>query len=48
MGASELNESFVAIEDFMKLPEKFKKEIDFLAIDLIIQDERKLIELLTK
>ena len=35
-------------KDFMKLPEKFKKEIDFLAIDLIIQDERKLIELLTK
>ena len=35
-------------KDFMKIPEKFKKKIDFLAIDLFIQDERKLIELLTK
>ena len=35
-------------KDFMKIPEKFKKEIDFLAIDLVIQDEKKLIELLTK
>ncbi len=35
-------------KDFMKIPEKFKKEINFLAIDLVIQDERKLIELLTK
>ena len=32
----------------MKIPEEFKKEINFLTIDLIIQDERKLIELLTK
>jgi tetraacyldisaccharide 4'-kinase len=35
-------------KDFMKIPEKFKKKIDFLAIDLVIRDERKLIELLTK
>ena len=35
-------------KDFMKIPEEFKKEINFLTIDLIIQDERKLIELLTK
>ena len=30
----------------MKIPEKFKKEIDFIAIDLIIQNEEKFIELL--
>ncbi len=35
-------------KDFMKIPEKFKKEIDFLAIDLVIQNERELTELLTK
>ena len=35
-------------KDFMKIPKQFKKEINFLTIDLIIQDERKLIELLTK
>jgi tetraacyldisaccharide 4'-kinase len=35
-------------KDFMKIPEEFKKEINFLSIDLIIQDERKLIKLLTK
>ena len=35
-------------KDFMKIPEEFKKEINFLTIDLVIQDERKLIELLTK
>jgi len=35
-------------KDFMKIPEEFKKEINFLSIDLVIQDERKLIELLTK
>ena len=35
-------------KDFMKIPEEFKKEINFLTIDLIIQDEKKLIELLTK
>ena len=35
-------------KDFTKIPENFKKEIDFLAIDLVIQDEKKLIELLTK
>ena len=35
-------------KDFMKIPKEFKKEINFLTIDLIIQDERKLIELLTK
>ena len=32
----------------MKIPEEFKKEINFLTIDLVIQDEKKLIELLTK
>jgi tetraacyldisaccharide 4'-kinase len=35
-------------KDFMKIPKEFKKNIDFLNIDLVIQDERKLIELLTK
>jgi tetraacyldisaccharide 4'-kinase len=35
-------------KDFMKIPQEFKNEINFLNIDLIIQDERKLIELLTK
>ena len=33
-------------KDYMKIPEKFKKEIDFIAIDLIIQNEEKFIELL--
>ena len=33
-------------KDYMKIPEKFKKEIKFLSIDLIIQDENQLIELL--
>jgi tetraacyldisaccharide 4'-kinase len=35
-------------KDFMKIPEDFKKEINFLTIDLVIQDERELIDLLTK
>jgi len=35
-------------KDFMKIPQEFKKEINFLTIDLIIQNEKKLIELLTK
>ena len=35
-------------KDFMKIHEEYKKEINFLAIDLVIQDEKKLIELLTK
>jgi len=35
-------------KDFMKIPQEFKKEINFLTIDLVIQDEKKLIELLTK
>jgi tetraacyldisaccharide 4'-kinase len=35
-------------KDFMKIPEKFKKEIDYLAIDLVIQNKKKLIELLTR
>ena len=35
-------------KDFMKIPEEFKKEINFLTIDLVIQDEKKLIELITK
>ena len=47
--ASENNLSLITTEkDFMKIPEKFKKKIDFLEIDLIIHDEEKLIELLTK
>jgi tetraacyldisaccharide 4'-kinase len=33
-------------KDYMKIPEKFKNKIDFLNIDLIIEDEDKLIELL--
>jgi tetraacyldisaccharide 4'-kinase len=35
-------------KDFMKIPQEFKKEINCLTIDLIIQDERKLIELLIR
>ncbi|MDB2591916.1 tetraacyldisaccharide 4'-kinase, partial [Candidatus Pelagibacter bacterium] len=35
-------------KDFMKIPEEFKKEINFLTIDLVIQDEKKLIKLITK
>ena len=35
-------------KDFMKIPEQFKKDIDFLAIELVIEDEKKLIELITK
>ena len=35
-------------KDFMKIPQEFKKEINYLTIDLIIQDVRKLVELLTK
>ena len=35
-------------KDFMKIPEEFKKEINFLTIDLVIQDEKKLIDLLTQ
>jgi len=35
-------------KDFMKIPEEFKKEINFLTIDLVIQNEKKLIELITK
>ena len=45
------NESLEIItteKDFMKIPEEFKKEINFLTIDLVIQDEKKLIELITK
>ena len=33
-------------KDYMKIPEEFKKEIDFIAINLIIQNEEKFIELL--
>ena len=33
-------------KDYMKIPEKFKKEIDFLSIDLVIQNEEKLVEFL--
>ena len=35
-------------KDYMKIPDKFKKEINFLAIDLIIQNEREFIDLLKK
>ena len=45
------NESLKVItteKDFMKIPEKFKKDIDYLTIDLVIHDEKKLIEFLTK
>ncbi len=35
-------------KDYMKIPEQFRNNIDFLAIDLVVQDEKKLIELLTK
>ena len=35
-------------KDFMKIPVEYQKEINFLTIDLIIQDEKKLIELLVK
>ena len=33
-------------KDYMKIPEEFKKEIDFIPIDLVIQNEEKFIELL--
>ena len=33
-------------KDYMKIPEEFKKEIDFIAIDLIIQNEEKFIFIL--
>ena len=33
-------------KDYMKIPDKFKKKIDFIAIDLVIQNENKFIELL--
>ena len=32
----------------MRIPEKYKKEIDFLNIDLIIQNENKLIDYFKK
>ena len=35
-------------KDYMKIPKKFKKEINFLSIDVIIQNENELIELLKK
>ena len=35
-------------KDYMKIPEEFKKEIEFINIDLIIQNENKLIEFLNK
>ncbi len=34
-------------KDYMRVPDEFKKEIDFLTIDLVIKDEEKLIELLS-
>jgi len=33
-------------KDYMKIPEEFKKEIDYIPIDLVIQNEEKFIELL--
>ncbi len=33
-------------KDYMKIPEKFKKDINFIAIDLVIQNENKFIEFL--
>jgi tetraacyldisaccharide 4'-kinase len=33
-------------KDYMKVPDKFKKEIEFLTIDLVIQNENELIKLL--
>ena len=35
-------------KDFMKIPKKFKEEINFLSIDVLIQDENQLIELFKK
>jgi tetraacyldisaccharide 4'-kinase len=35
-------------KDYMKIPDKFKNEIDFLEIDLIIENKNKLINLLKK
>ena len=35
-------------KDYMRIPEKYKKEIDFLSIDLIIQNENKLIDYFKK
>ena len=41
------NLSIITTEkDYMKVPLKLKKEIEFLTIDLIIQNEDKLIDLL--
>ena len=33
-------------KDYMKVPEKFRKKIKFLSIDLIIHNENELIDLL--
>ncbi len=33
-------------KDYMKIPEKFKSKIDFLSIDLVVENENKLVELL--
>ncbi len=35
-------------KDYMKVPEHFKNEIKFLSLDLIIQNEKKLIDLLNR
>jgi len=35
-------------KDYVKIPEKFKKEINFLSIDVIIEKENQLVELLNK
>ena len=33
-------------KDYMKVPDEFKKEINFIAIDLIIKNEDEFVELL--
>ena len=35
-------------KDYMKIPEIFRKQIDFIAIDLVIQNEKEFINLLNK
>ncbi len=35
-------------KDYMKIPQKYKKDINFLEIDLVIQNENKFIEFLNK
>ena len=47
--AKKVNLKIVTTEkDYMKIPKKFIKKIEFVSIDVVIQDEVKLIELLKK